>query len=150
MRIVAIDLGTNCGVAWSDDGLIHATYCDVWNFAVGKTERPGARFLKFVDRLNELQPQKIFYEQVRRHEGTQAAHVYGGLLATMQAWSDLNGVYYHGLEVAAIKKFATGKGNANKAMMIDAARSNLGYCGHDDNEADALWILAAAMEKIQG
>ena len=40
-----------------------------------------------------------------------------------------------------IKKHATGKGNASKPMMIEAARNKLGYTGADDNEADALWIL---------
>jgi hypothetical protein len=145
MRIVALDLGTNCGVAWSDDGLLHASQCDCWSLSPGRTEKPGSRYLKFVDHLNDLNPQKIFFELVRRHEGTQAAHVFGGLLATMQAWGDLNGVYYHGMEVGTIKKFATGKGNANKAMMIEAARTNLGYSGKDDNEADALWILAMAV-----
>lgn len=145
MRIVALDLGTKCGVAWSDDGLLHACNSDCWDLAPGRTEKPGSRYLKFVEHMNDLSPQKIFFELVRRHEGTQAAHVYGGLLATMQAWADLNGVYYHGLEVGTIKKYATGKGNANKAMMIESARSNLGYHGKDDNEADALWILSIAL-----
>jgi Holliday junction resolvasome RuvABC endonuclease subunit len=38
-----------------------------------------------------------------------------------------------------IKKFATGKGNANKEAMIAAAQS-LGYHPRDDNEADAIHL----------
>lgn len=43
---------------------------------------------------------------------------------------------------AALKKYATGRGNANKTEMVVAARDCLGYDGTDDNEADALWLRA--------
>lgn len=45
---------------------------------------------------------------------------------------------------AVLKKFATGKGNADKARMIAAA----GLCGfrtHDDNEADAYFLARMAL-----
>ena len=43
-----------------------------------------------------------------------------------------------------VKKFATGKGNANKEAMVKAAQEKYGYPGTDDNVADALhiWHLA--------
>ena len=50
-----------------------------------------------------------------------------------------------GIPVGTIKKHATGKGNASKEMMIEAARKKLGYKDDDDNEADALWILDAGI-----
>lgn len=40
----------------------------------------------------------------------------------------------------ALKKYATGNGNAGKDMMLKAAQDN-GYAGKNDNEADA-WLLA--------
>lgn len=40
----------------------------------------------------------------------------------------------------AIKKFATGNGNANKPMMVAAAKAR-GWHVVDDNHADALWLL---------
>ncbi len=43
---------------------------------------------------------------------------------------------------ACLKLFATGKGNAKKSVVLAAAREKLGYTGKDDNEADALWLLA--------
>ena len=43
---------------------------------------------------------------------------------------------------AILKKYATGKGNANKTAMVLAAHKRLGYDGTDDNEADALWLQA--------
>lgn len=45
---------------------------------------------------------------------------------------------------AVLKKYATGRGNAPKGEVLAAAIRRLGYAGHDDNEADALWLLAAA------
>lgn len=37
-------------------------------------------------------------------------------------------------------KYATGSGRAGKAEVLAAAIRRLGYDGHDDNEADALWL----------
>lgn len=44
-----------------------------------------------------------------------------------------------------LKKYATGKGNADKTAMVVAARERLGYEGMNDNEADALWLRAHGM-----
>ena len=55
-----------------------------------------------------------------------------------------NGIEYKGYSASEIKTHATGKGNANKAQVIEAARERLGYQGNDDNEADALWLLSLA------
>lgn len=44
-----------------------------------------------------------------------------------------------------LKKFATGHGNAPKEEMLAAAIRKLKYQGHDNNEADALWLLQAAL-----
>jgi len=48
---------------------------------------------------------------------------------------------------ATLKKYATGRGNARKPDMLDAARSRLGWRGsNDDNVIDALWLLAAGLD----
>jgi hypothetical protein len=92
---------------------------------------------------------QLFYEQVRRHAGTDASHLYGGWLAILEVWCEQNAVAYAGVPVGTINKHATGKGNASKAMMIDAARSK-GYSPTDDNEADAIAILLWAIETQGG
>jgi hypothetical protein len=61
------------------------------------------------------------------------------------AWSvytDLHqaGVPYVEVIVQHIKTLATGRGNAPKVQMVTSARERLGYRGHDDNQADALWL----------
>lgn len=66
-------------------------------------------------------------------------------------WRVYNHLRVAGLTVvvvppANVKKFATGNGNAGKPAMVAAAIRRLGYERHDDNEADALWLRAAALD----
>ena len=70
-------------------------------------------------------------------------------MATLTAWAETRGVPYQGVPVGTIKKHATGKGNASKAMMIEAAQAR-GYRPVDDNEADAIAILHWALETKGG
>jgi Holliday junction resolvasome RuvABC endonuclease subunit len=42
-----------------------------------------------------------------------------------------------------LKKYATGKGTADKIAMVVAARDRLGYEGQQPDEADALWLREA-------
>lgn len=48
---------------------------------------------------------------------------------------------------ASLKKYATGKGNAPKDLMLTEAVRRLGYEGADHNEADALWLRAMALDQ---
>lgn len=141
MIYMAFDLGTYCGIAWSDnDRDINYKCLDLSSKGY---EGGGMRYYKFRQFLYAFmpRPEVIFYELVARHEGTAAAHVYGGLRAVLMAWCEEYKIPYTGIPVQTIKKYATGKGNANKDMMIEAARNEFGYDGDDHNEADALWIL---------
>jgi Holliday junction resolvasome RuvABC endonuclease subunit len=105
------------------------------------------RFVRFHAWLNEMMaagvPDAVYFEEVRRHLGVDAAHVYGGFLATLTAWCESNGVPYQGIPVGTIKKHATGKGNAGKDQIIAAMREK-GHAPRDDNEADALALLHLA------
>ena len=82
----------------------------------------------------------VVFEEVRRHLGTGAAHVFGGYLAHLTAWAEANRIPYQGVPVGTIKRHVTGKGNADKQAVIDAIR-RLGFAPVDDNEADALALL---------
>lgn len=108
------------------------------------------RYLKFKHWLEQMlltveRIDAIYYEEVRRHLGVDAAHAYGGFLAHLTAWCEHHHVAYEGVPVGTIKRHATGKGNANKAAMILAVK-NLGYDPVDDNEADALALLHWALD----
>ena len=88
----------------------------------------------------------IFFEEVHRHLGVDAAHAYGGFLAHVTAWCEHHQIPYEGVPVGTIKRHATGKGNANKEAMI-AAMQSCGFSPGDDNEADALALLQWAREQ---
>ncbi len=75
----------------------------------------------------------IYFEEVRRHIGTDAAHLFGGLLATLTAWAETLLGRAHRYHQAA----CTGKGNAGKPAIIVAA-GFAGFSPADDNEADAI------------
>ena len=112
------------------------------------------RFLRFRRWLEDVDQdagpvEAVFFEEVRRHIGTDAAHIYGGLLAVLTAWCEEHLVAYQGVPVGTIKRFATGKGNADKAAVIEAMRAR-GFNPGNDNEADALAILLWAIETRGG
>lgn len=138
--LLALDLGTMTGYAVGTPGCVVTGRLDL---KPGRHEGGGMRYLRFRRHLDEIHAAtpiaEVAYEEVRRHVGTDAAHVYGGLLAQLTAWCEENGVPYKGEPVGSIKKFATSKGNASKSEMIEAVRS-WGYNPLDDNEADAIAI----------
>ena len=150
--ILALDLGTTTGWALqSYDGLFTS---GTVSFKPGRFDGGGMRYLRFTNWLTELDRLSgpiaaIWFEEVRRHAGTDAAHVYGGLMASLTSWGELRGIPYEGVPVGTIKRHATGKGNAPKQAMIDAARAK-GFSPEDDNEADAIAILLWALEARGG
>lgn len=139
MTILALDLGTKTGFAMSVEGQIFSgTIC----FSNGRFEGGGMRFLKFQNWLLKIEPKptQIFFEEVRRHLGVDASHAYGGFLGVLSSWCEKNKIAYDGVPVATIKKHITGKGNANKQLVISAIKEK-GFNPTDDNEADALALL---------
>jgi Holliday junction resolvasome RuvABC endonuclease subunit len=148
MKILALDLATKTGWAFGDTDYGRVRSSGTESFAVKKFDGAGIRYMKFGNWLYKtvqaLSPDAVYYEGVRRHLGVDAAHVYGGLLATMQSTLEELKVPYTALTVQEIKKLATGKGNAKKDAMIASAKERWPLIEIiDDNHADALWIFEA-------
>jgi hypothetical protein len=147
--ILALDLGTTTGWAMLCDGTITS---GSQSFKPQRFEGGGMRFLKFKRWLAETRYcaewgiDAVYFEEVRRHAGVDAAHAYGGFLAHLTAWCEHHQIPYQGVPVGTIKKHATGKGNASKEDMLDAAKLR-GFDAEDDNEADALALLDWAMSQ---
>lgn len=142
MTVLALDLGTKTGFAYRhENGRIVS---GVWNFTPRRFDGGGMRYLKFQHTLAALwigiAYSAVYYEEVRNHKGVDAAHVYGGLLGILTSYLEQKEIPYEGVPVGQIKKFWTGKGNADKAAMIGFARQR-GFDPEDDNEADALALL---------
>ncbi|MBF0213038.1 MAG: hypothetical protein HQM00_05660 [Magnetococcales bacterium] len=149
---LALDLGTKTGwaVGSKNSGV---TASGTQNFTPRRFDGGGMRFLRFrrwLDEINEsVDVGEISFEEVRRHQGVDAAHAYGGFLAHLTAWAEERKIPYQGVPVGTIKSHATGKGNAGKSQMI-AAMVAKGHHPGDDNEADALAILYWAMDQSGG
>lgn len=150
--ILALDLGTTTGWALraADGQVTSGTVA----FRPGRFQGAGMAFLRFKRWLDELNRpaapiDAVFFEEVRRHAGTTAAHVYGGFLAHLAAWCEHHEVPYQGVPVGTIKRHVAGKGNADKQAVIAAIRAR-GFAPADDNEADALAILLWAIETQGG
>jgi len=145
--ILAIDPGTACGWARTTNkgtGLAWGT----WDIKPSRHEGAGMRWLKLEGKLLRVMhvelPEVVVYEAVARHAGTHAAHVYGGIVAVIQTVCVRLEIPYTAQPVGTIKRHATGKGNASKAMMLGSARERWGDGVLDDNAADALWLLDLA------
>jgi Holliday junction resolvasome RuvABC endonuclease subunit len=142
--VLALDLGTATGwaIRRADGVIISGTA----TFKPGRYEGAGMRFLRFAQWLDSLNgPGVVYFEEVRRHRGVDAAHCYGGLLGTLTAWCEARTIPYAGIPVGMIKAHATGKGNASKEAMVAAMQAK-GFSPADDNEADALAILFCALD----
>lgn len=147
--ILALDLGTTTG--WALRGSDGHITSGSESFRPQRFEGGGMRFLRFKRWLTEIKQSCdeidcLHFEEVRRHVSTDAAHAYGGFLATLAAWCEHHQIPYQGVPVGTIKKHATGKGNAGKEDVIAAIRAR-GHAPVDDNEADALALLHWAVEQ---
>jgi hypothetical protein len=146
--ILALDLGTTTGWALrTPDGAITS---GTQSFRPQRFEGGGMRFLRFKRWLTDIKAcaegiDSLHFEEVRRHVSTDAAHAYGGFLATLTSWCEHHQIPYQGVPVGTIKKHATGKGNAGKEEVVAAMRGR-GHAPADDNEADALAILHWVIE----
>lgn len=140
MRILALDPATKCGWAYSEGG------SGTWDLSVRRDESAGMRLIRLRAKLREFtEVDLVVYEAARN----SAPKMQGALVvqATLQSvlvlWAEDNGFEYKGYSPSEIKKYATGKGNASKDMMVAEARKAFGDI-IDDNQADALWLLELA------
>ncbi len=150
--LLALDLGTTTG--WAILGREGSITSGSESFKPHRFEGGGMRFLRFKRWLTEVKLNcegidAVYFEEVRRHLGVDAAHAYGGFMAHLTVWCEHHQIPYQGVPVGTIKKHATGKGNASKDEMI-AAMKALGHSPADDNEADALALLhfAVAQQEV--
>jgi Holliday junction resolvasome RuvABC endonuclease subunit len=156
-RVVGLDLGAACGFAWTDRGQTEPAHVGVWDLrhpaqgrgSIWSTEHPGDVYAALWNHLEDLGPNVVAFELCRGHRGTSAAQNWGAWAGVLLCWCALHGIEYRGIHTAKIKKHATKKGNAKKAVMLEAAKWRLGYEGQEENEVDALWTLDAFLAGVE-
>lgn len=160
------------GYAYTDSDRVEVHQSGVWNLKPRRHEGGGMRYLRVRRTLEELlhapnvtrgfngsRIAAVFYEEVAAHKGTAAAHIYGGIVATIASVCEELSVPYQGIPVGTVKKRATGKGNCDKEAMILAAIDTfvsdadlldpmLSGLGITSDRADALWVLAVGLEEL--
>lgn len=151
LNVLALDLGTILGWAVATrEGKQRSGSLELKPSKLGGN---GKRWMAYREWLTSIAREvggihAVYHEDVKNHAGTIAAHVYGGYLAMTEAWCAANNIPLYGVGVGTIKKHFTGKGNAKKgAMIAEAGRRGIRVI--DDNHADALAILAYAVEQEQ-
>ena len=146
--ILCLDLGSKTG--WALDTKLAGTFSGTIEFKNNRFEGGGMRYVRFVNWLQGIYNQHenfiIYFEEVRRHLGVDAAHAYGGFLSILTSFCEKHEIPYSGIPVGTIKKSATGKGNASKKMVMEAIIAE-GFDPRDDNEADAIALLLHVKNK---
>lgn len=154
--IIGIDPGTHCGWSVRSENAAGgiAWNSGVWDLAPRRHEGGGMRFVRLRSCLRQLLDAfpgvtVLAYEEVRRHLGTDAAHIYGGVVAALTEECESRKIPYTAIPVGTVKKVATGKGNADKAAMVAAANREWPAAEfEDDNEADARWIAETCARQL--
>jgi len=150
MKILGFDPGTHCGWCVMEDGRYIAS--GVVELASKGEFREGMRYVLCEASIEKLiaehAPDLLAFEDVRRHVGTDAAHVYGGIVAIMMKLGATSSIPWIKIPVKMAKKFLSGNGNAKKEAMILAASSLVDKQITNDNEADAIGICHTASHKF--
>jgi Holliday junction resolvasome RuvABC endonuclease subunit len=149
MNLLALDLATRTGWAsWT--GVLES---GVQVFDIKRGESPGMRYLRFRRWLEDLAqliaPDLIVYEQtIMRGHGSQAPQeITNGFSTRVQELCALRAIDHAAVYPSTLKKWTTGKGNADKAAMM-AAVAERWKAVTDDNESDAIALLHYALEEV--
>jgi Holliday junction resolvasome RuvABC endonuclease subunit len=149
-NIMAIDQATKAGVAFQLKGSAKISV-ELWDLSIGTKESQGMKWLrfeaKFRDALVSNKIKAVAYELPGGRNVKPIIHS-AKMIGIMEKVCVEEQVEYLEFSSSEVKKMATGNGNANKELMVKAAREHWGYEGEDDNEADAINILMLLKAKI--
>lgn len=152
MKILALDIATKCGYAYGslDTEIVSGS----WDFTPRHNESKGMRLVNFkreLNRLREIGIGLLVFERVSGFHKNSLV-VMAEMHGVAKEWAETAGIPYRSYSSNEIKLYATGKGNASKDEMCNAAIYKFGVdCGGDDNRADALALFhKAACEYCDG
>lgn len=147
--ILALDTATNTGWALRLGEMIHSGAQNFQHDA--KRESPGMRFLRFSKWLRQMISEHavtlVVYEQPHQRGGGPTT-VGVGLVAHLLSVCAELGIEHASVHGATLKKASTGKGNAGKPEMVEAASKILGRQVDSHDEADAVLLLRYAEENL--
>jgi Holliday junction resolvasome RuvABC endonuclease subunit len=141
VKVLALDTATKTGWAAGEK---HG----VKEFPLRRGSSPGCRFLEFrlwlKDLIQTIRPDVVVYE-VAHQRGGAATELCVGFTTRVMEEAAAAGLEYRGCHSRMLKAFATGNGNADKGLMMAAARERFPDVALiDDNHSDALLLHAWA------
>jgi Holliday junction resolvasome RuvABC endonuclease subunit len=137
MNILALDLATRTGWAHS------CGESGVQDFTARRGESPGMRWLAlraWLNRVLDMAPTDLIAYEQAHHRGGAATHCAHAMIGVVESVAAERHIEITNRHTGTIKKFAVGKGNADKKAVCDAAEARWSNV-IDDNHADALWLL---------
>lgn len=142
MIICGIDPANVTGWAILDGNEIE---CGTWRLVVSSEEHPGDRLSRFIEQLRTLWMQTGFeliaiedsgFSSNNKTTVTMHEHLIG-----MATWfASQKGMRVIKCNISSVKKFISGRGNAEKHEVIAAVNRHFGLSVSDNNEADAVAI----------
>ncbi len=167
MNLLAIDIGTSCGWAFSDGLIVQA---GTWHLISDKERKQQKaarmnrrcdiripRLWREIDRVHESTPLNwIFFEDVQFVRSSMQAHLWAGLRSVLWLYAEQHGIQIECLPVGTLKAYGSGHGGADKDAMARAAATRypdlveirnkklvlrLTGAELDDNAIDAIHLL---------
>lgn len=144
MNLLALDIATKTGFCTQ-------TASGSWNLTPKKDESKGMRLIRFKAKLRETceleKINLIVFEQLATY-GKFPNFIAAEMQGILKLFCEENNIEYRSYAPTAIKKFGTGKGNAKKNVMIEAAKKFKSDVESDD-EADAIILYQFAIQDLQ-
>jgi len=150
VKILGLDCATKTGWAVAD-GTGKIIESGVQDFTKRRGESNGILFMRFRKWLLELTTTTaanvIAYERAH-FRGGAATELCVGLQTRVQEIAAEKSINVLPIHTAELKKYATGRGNADKSEMMTTAGLILGRDPLDDNEADAVHLAGFAAREV--
>lgn len=139
--IVGVDLGASLGIAILNElsGELVSSYTRESKTDLSARTRNVRRSLFWV--VDKYQVNGVSIEEPFSRRTSALGALLPMLGAAVVMCDDVWGVPWSKIKATSLKKFATGKGNADKDAMRVAAEKRWGPLGEDvdDNQVDAMW-----------
>ena len=148
MNILSLDLATTTGWSYNQPSINGG----VWDLSQKKGSSAGMKLIKLrsflQDFLNTVgQIDLIVYEKPAGRFINGVISV-AELVAVVKTFCEDNNIDYTSYRPTEVKKWATGKGNANKDKMLAEAKNRWPSIHIiDDNQADSMLMLAMTQEE---
>lgn len=143
-NLLALDIATKTG--WAT-----GTASGTWDLNPKKDESKGMALIRFKAKLTEVvKLEGIDLVVFERPAGMHVSSVISQSEkhGVLKLFCEENKIEYKAYSASEIKRFATGKGNAGKPLMVAACESKYGIKPVDDNHADALHIFHLAKQDL--